>query len=372
MADPQPARVGHDVAYSRQGQSTRIQSIHFDHEEPNMNVQHRKTFRGMTLLSPCLSLYLGLCLGPSAPAFAERWDMPLAYSATNYHSQNAANFAEAVTAATGGELEIVVHPGGSLYKGGEIFRAIRTGQAPIGERLISALGNEDPIFEVDALPFLATGFEDAWKLYQASLPALDTILRDKGLKLLYAVPWPPQGLYNKRPVDGAADMKNVKFRAYNQATSRLAELMGAVPTKIEAAELSQAFATGVAESMISSGSTGYDRKLWEHVDYWYDVQAWLPKNMVVVNLDAWSGLDATTKGIVLGAAAMAERAGWDKAAELADWYKEQLAAHGMHVGLPGEQLRADMMRIGEIMTGEWLERAGAAGEAVVNAFKRGN
>ena len=301
-------------------------------------------------------------------AVAEKWDMPLAYSATNYHSINAANFADAVTRATGGELEVVTHPSGSLYKGGEIFRAVRTGQAPIGERLISALGNEHPIFEIDALPFLATSFEDSWKLYQASKPVMESVLESKGLKLLYAVPWPPQGLYNANPVNSAADMKGVKFRAYNSATSRLAELMGAVPTKIEAAELSQAFATGVAESMISSGSTGYDRKIWEHVKYWYDVQAWLPKNMVIVNLDAWSALDAPTQGVVLGAASMAEIAGWTKAEELANWYKEQLAANGMEISGPSEQLAADFKAIGETMTSEWFEKAGDEGKAVVDSF----
>ncbi|MEM7194941.1 MAG: TRAP transporter substrate-binding protein [Pseudomonadota bacterium] len=293
----------------------------------------------------------------------------LAYSATNYHSQNAANFAAAVTEATGGALEVVTHPGGSLYKGGEIFRAIRTGQAPIGERLVSALGNEDPIFEIDALPFLATSFDDAMKLYKASKPSMEQVLDEKGLKLLYAVPWPPQGLYNTKPVSSAADMDGVKFRAYNAATSRLADLMGAVPTKIEAAEISQAFATGVAESMISSGSTGYDRKIWEHVKYWYDVQAWLPKNMVIVNKDAWNGLDAATQGVVMGAAAMAEKAGWAKAQELADWYKEKLAENGMEIAPPGDQLRSDFMAIGETMTSEWLEKAGDAGSAVVESYK---
>lgn len=305
----------------------------------------------------------------SAAAHAEKWDMPLAYSATNYHSENAARFANAVTSATAGELEIVTHPGGSLYKGGEIFRAVRTGQAPIGERLISALGNEDPIFEIDALPFLATSFEDAMKLYEASRPAVEKSLDDKGLKFLYAVPWPPQGLYTINPVEKAADMAGVKFRAYNAATSRLAELMGAVPTKIEAAELSQAFATGVAESMVSSGSTGYDRKIWEHVGYWYDVQAWLPKNMVFVNKDAFMALDEQTRGIVLGAAAMAEKAGWAKAQELADWYKEQLAANGMEVSPGSEQLRDDFMKIGDTMTAEWLEKAGDTGKDAVQSYR---
>ena len=314
-------------------------------------------------------LVAGLLVGLPGLAQAEKWDMPLAYSAGNYHSENAARFARAVTEATGGALEIVTHPGGSLFKGNEIFRAVRTGQVVIGERLISALGNEDPLFELDALPFLATSFDDAWRLYQAARPQMNELLAERGMHLLYTVPWPPQGLYAKRPVIQAADMQGVKFRAYNQMTSRLAELMGALPTQIEAAELSQAFATGVAESMISSGSTGYDRKLWEHVDYWYDVQAWLPKNMVVVNAETWQALDAETRGIVSGAAAMAEQAGWSEAQRLAEWYKTELAENGMRVGPAGSRLVNDFQSIGATITDEWLQRAGQRGAAVIEAYQ---
>ena len=320
------------------------------------------------ILSAAAALALTVAFAPAQAA--EKWDMPLAYSATNYHSQNAALFAKAVTEATGGELEIVTHPSGSLYKGGEIYRAVRTGQAPIGERLMSALGNEDPIFEIDALPFLASSFEAAHNLYLASRPAVEKILEEQGLVFLYAVPWPPQGLYHSSPVNSVADMEGAKFRAYNAATARLAELMGAVPTKIEAAEISQAFATGVATSMISSGSTGYDRKIWEHVDYWYDVNGWLPKNMVIANKDAWDSLDDQTRAIIRGAAAMAEQAGWAKAEELSSWYAEQLAANGMTVEGPSEQLKADFEKIGETMTKEWLERAGDTGQSVVDAYRK--
>lgn len=319
-----------------------------------------------TISSVFLFLFLAVT---TTTALAEKWDMPVAYSATNYHTENCVRFAAAITEATGGELEVVVHPSGSLFKGNEIKRAVQTGQAQIGERLISALGNENALFEVDALPFLAPSFEAAWKLYQASKPALNETLDKQNLKLLYAVPWPPQGLYTKNAVSKAEDMKGIKFRAYNAATSRLAELMGAIPTQIEAAEISQAFATGVAESMVSSGSTGYDRKLWEHTKYWYDINAWLPKNMVIVNKEAWESLDAGTQGIVLGASAMAEQAGWAKAAELADWYKEQLAANGMEVGPPGDQLLADFKEIGATMTKEWLDKAGSDGKAVVDAYQ---
>jgi len=308
---------------------------------------------------------LGLTLGT---AQAEKWDMPVAYAASNYHTENAVQFAEDVAAATDGALEIVVHPSGSLFSGNEIKRAVQTGQAQIGERLISALGNEDPLFEVDALPFLATSFEQARKLHEAARPNLEALLDSQNLKLLYAVPWPPQGLYANKPVESAADMQGLKFRAYNAATSRLAELMGAIPTQIEAAEISQAFATGVAESMISSGSTGYDRKLWEHTSHWYDVQAWLPKNMVVVNKQSWESLDEATQNAVLEAAAAAEQRGWSRAEELAGWYAEELAGNGMQVLPPSEQLESDFQAMGVVMTDEWLERAGEEGQAIIDAY----
>ena len=306
------------------------------------------------------------------PARAATWDMPLAYAASNYHSKNAAKFAKMVKRNSGGKIEIVTHPGGSLFKGGEIFRAIRTGQAPIGERLISALGNESPLFEIDALPFLATSFEEAMKLHIASLPVLRKILAGKRVRMLYTVPWPPQGLYNETPVRTLADMKGVRFRASNAATARLATLMGAIPTIVEAAEITQAFATGVAQSMISSSSTGYDRKIWEHVKYWYDTQAWLPKNMVIVNAKAWDGLDDAGRAAISKAAAAAEKAGWAGARRLADWYKVQLAKNGMTVEKPNPELASQFRALGNTMMTEWLKRAGAEGKAVIAAYKAMN
>ena len=305
-----------------------------------------------------------------AAAAGEKWDMPLASGAASYHVENTMRFADEVKAATDGALEIVVHPNGSLLKGNEIFRAVRNGTAPIGERLISALGNEDAIFEIDALPFLATSFEDAMRLHEAAKPALEKVLTIKGVKLLYAVPWPPLGLYVKRPVNSAADMAGLTFRVNNAATSRLAELLGAIPAKVEIDELAKAFETGDTKSMISTGSTGYDRKIWEHVKYWYDAHAWLPKNMVVVNLSAWNALDETTRSAVLKAAADAEARGWARARERAAWYKKKFAENGMVVGPPSERLRAEFKAIGAKMMEEWLERAGDHGRKAINAYRK--
>jgi TRAP-type C4-dicarboxylate transport system substrate-binding protein len=300
-------------------------------------------------------------------AQAEKWDMPMAYSATNYHSEVAAAFAAEVTANS--DIEIVTHPGGSLFAGGEIFNAVRRGLAPIGERLISALGNDDALYELDSIPFLVSGFAEARTLYDATKPVLSETLDAAGVHLLYSCPWPPQGFYSVSEANSLADVSGMKFRAYNATTSKFADSLGMVPTTIEAAELPQAFATGVAQSMISSGATGYDQKLWEHVGYYYDVKAWLPRNMVIVNTSTWAGLDDTAKGVIETAAATAETTCWAKAEELDSWYVEQFVANGMTVGTLNDDMRAEFEKVGTELRATWLERAGDKGAAALAAFE---
>ena len=317
------------------------------------------------LLSVLVSLILSINI-----AIAEKWDMALAYGAGNFHSANATEFAKNVTEKSGGKLTIVTHPGGSLFKGGEIFRAVRTGQAQIGERFMSALGKEDPLLEVDSQPFLATSYDDAMKLYNASKPEIVKGLDGKGLVFLYAVPWPAQGLYSKKAINSVSDLKGLKFRAYNSATIRIAELTGMAPTKIEAAEISQAFSTGAVESMITSPTTGKNSKIWENgVGYFYDIAAWFPKNMVIVNKDAWNKLDSATKKLVMSEAAVAEKKGWElsKKGNVAD--KKALADAGMKVGKVYSALEKHFQKVGATMADEWKAKAGSRGASVLAAYK---
>ncbi len=321
-----------------------------------------------TFLTTVSAIAVAMVLGGGV-ANAEKWDMPMAYSATNFHSATGAEFAKCVTTGTGGTIEVVTHPGGSLFKGGDIKRAIQTGQVPIGERLLSGHQNENALFGFDSVPFLATSFDDSAKLWKAAKPSLTKILDDQNLVLLYAVPWPPQGLYFKKEINSVAEMKGIKFRSYNSATARLAELSGMLPVSIEAAEISQAFATGVADSMISSGSTGYDRKVWESLTHFYEVDAWLPRNYVLVNKDTWNGTSKANQNIIQGCAGLAEYAGNYRAIEYTQFTLNGLKAGGMTVGPASDKLVSDLRKIGETMTSEWLEKTGAEGKAIVDAFK---
>src|SRR6516164_4612959 len=281
----------------------------------------------------------------SAGAQQVRWNLPSAYPSDNFHSENLIAFGNDVAAATGGKLQITAYTGASLFKAPEIKRAVQTGQAQAGELLISLHENDDPLFGIDVVPFLATSFEDARKLWKVSRPAIEKKLADQGLIVLYAVPWPPQGIFVKKDLNSIDDLKGAKVRAYNAGTARIGELVGAQSVTIQAAELPQALATGVVNSFMSSGGTGYDSKAWESLKYFYDVQAWIPKDYTFVNKAAFEALDKPTQEAILKAAATAETRGWKAWEEKANWYIDQLKAKGMTVEPPSPALKAGFQKI---------------------------
>lgn len=322
------------------------------------------------------SLMLGSALAActltfAAPVAAQmKWDLPAGYPIGNPHTVTLNQLAKDIDVATNGKLKIVVHANGSLFKAPEIMRAVESGQAQVGEVLMSLLANQNPAFALDSLPFLATGFDDAWRLYQAQKPVLERTLDKRGLKLLYSVAWPPQGIYAKKELRSAADMKGLKWRAYNPATSKIAQAVGATPLTIQAAELSQALATGVVDSFMSSGATGVDSKVWESLSHFHAVDAWLPKNIVVVNKKDFDKLDKPTQDIVVKLAAEAEKKGWDRMRAYTDESLGILTKNKMTVVKPSPQLMADMRKIGEEMTADWLKQVGADGKEILDAYNK--
>lgn len=316
-------------------------------------------------------LALSAALGMAGPAAAQtKWNLPAAYAADNYHSENLAFFAKEVEKDTGGKLQITVHAGASLFKAPEIKRAVATGQAQIGEVLISIHENEDPVFGVDTIPFLASSYADVKKLYVARKGPMAAKLDGQGLMLLYAVPWGPQGLYAKKDINSVDDLKGLKMRAYNVGTTRIAELAGAQGVTIQAAELPQALATGTVNAFMTSGATGYDSKAWETMTHFYDCQAWIPNNVIFVNKAAFAGLDKATQDGLLKAAAAAEARGWKIAQEKAVWYVDQLRAKGMKVAPPSPALMAGLKKMGEQLTADWVAKAGPTGKAVIDAYNK--
>ena len=307
----------------------------------------------------------------SGPAAAQtKWNLPAAYPADNPHSENLVAFAKDVEAATGGKLQIQVHANASLFKAPEIKRAVQTGQAQMGELLLSIHENEDALFGIDVVPFLAVSFPDAMKLYKASKATIEKKLAAQGIMLLMAVPWAPQGIYVKKDLNTIDDMKGLKWRAYNVGTARIGEIVGAQSVTVQAAELPQALATGVVNSFMSSGGTGYDSKAWETLTHFYDTQAWIPKDYTIMNKAAFDALDKPTQDAILKAAAAAEPRGWKMWQDKAQWYLDQLKAKGMKVQAPSPALKSGFEKVGEQITQDWLKKAGADGQGIVESYKK--
>lgn len=301
-------------------------------------------------------------------ALAETWDMPTPYPDATFHTININQFADDVKAATNGDLTINVHSAGSLFKHKEIKKAVRSGQVPIGEFYMGLLTNENPVFAMDSLPFLATDYADAEKLWEVTKPRITELFEEQGLMVLYSVPWPPQGLYAKKEIDKASDLKGLKFRSVNTSTTRLAELAGAVPTQIEVADLAQAFATGRIEAMITSPSTGVSNKAWDYLSHFHHTQAWIPKNVVVVNKAAFEGLSSATQKALLAAAAKAEARGWEMSRAETDAKIATLKENGVVIVTPSASLMSSLKEIGDIMSAEWAAKAGDEGQALLKQY----
>ncbi|WP_300270651.1 TRAP transporter substrate-binding protein [Halomonas sp.] len=300
---------------------------------------------------------------------ATEWDMPTPYGDRTFHTVNIREFADDVREATDGELDITVHSNGSLIGHAEIKNSVRRGIVPMGELIMSRLANENPIFEVDAVPYLAASYEEAWELWEASREIIAEELEQQGLRLLFAVPWPPQGIYTNQAVESGDDLKNLSMRAYNTASERIAQLVGAVPTQVEVPDIPTAFSTGRVEAMITSPATGADTKAWDYLSHFNHAQLWLPKNMIIVSERAFSRLDETTQQALLDAAAEAETRGWEMSRQETDDAIAVLEENGIEVSEPSEALTEKLREVGETMTQEWVERAGEQGQAILEAYR---
>jgi TRAP-type C4-dicarboxylate transport system substrate-binding protein len=338
-----------------------------------VNKQEPTNLTDMEVIMKLTHLFSGATAaiaGLAMSAQAATWDMPTPYPDATFHTVNIAGFAEDVAKATDGALEIKVHSAGSLFKHPEISKAVRSGQVPIGEFFLSLLANDDPAFGVDSLPFLATSYDDAERLWAAQKDVIDGLLDKQGLMALYAVPWPPQGLYTTKEINSIEDLAGLKFRTYNATLEEFANLAGAAPTQVEVPDIPQAFSTGRVEAMITSPSTGVNSKAWDFLSHYTDIQAWIPKNIVVVNKRAFRRLDDATQKAVMDAAAAAEARGWDMSRAETSEKVKVLAENGITVSQPSPELIEGLKAIGAHMLEGWQNKAGDAGEALMEAYNK--
>ena len=308
------------------------------------------------------------CAALSAQA-QTKWDMPTPYSEGEFHTRNVKAFADDVKKFTNGGLEITVHSNQALIKHPDTLRAVSTGQVNVAEFLLGQFANEDPVFAADNVPFVAAGYDAAWKFYQAQKPVLEKKLQGRGLKLLYSVAWPGQGLYTKDPLRNSAELKGLKMRTYSPLTSRLAELVGATGIQVQVTDVPQMFSTGAMNAMVTSSATGTATKAWEFVKNYTRTNAWNPKNVVVVNERALGRLPKNQQDAILKAAAAAEPRGWAMSKAREKEGDEALAKNGVTLTEASAELKSALAKVGDQMAAEWEKSAGADGQAILKAYR---
>lgn len=312
----------------------------------------------------------GVLLTLACQLHATTWDMPTPYPDATFHTVNIREFAKAVSEATDGDLEIKLHTAGSLFKHPDIAKAVRSGQVPAGEFFLSLLANENPAFGADSLPFLATDYEQAKRLWDAQRPVIEELLDAQNMVVLFSVPWPPQGLYTNKAINTVDDLKGLKFRTYNATLEEFANLAGAAPAQIEMPDIAQAFSTGRVEAMITSPTTGVDSSAWDFLSHYTDIRAWIPKNIVVVNKRTFRGLDDTVQAVVLEQAVAAETRGWEMSQEETEKNVKLLKENGITVTEPSDELMQGLRRIGDQMVEQWRTQAGESGQEILDAYQQ--
>ena len=313
---------------------------------------------------------LSVCSVITGSAAAETWNMPTPFADATFNVRNIVQFAQDVAKSTDGALTIRVHSGGSLFAGDDIKNAVRSRQAPIGEFILSQLSNEDAAFGLDSLPFLATSYGQAKRLWRAQKPAIRELLAKQGLMPLFSVPWPPQGLFAKRKITHTDDMKGLRLRVYNTALEQFATLIGSAPVQVWSGDVAQAFASGQVEAMFTNPGSGSQVSARSFVNYYSPINAWLPKDIIVVNKRSFQRLPKDVQAAVLKAAARAEARGWQMSRKELFEKTKVLAESGMVIYEPSDDLRIGLEAVGRKMLEAWQATASDAAMAILNAYRQ--
>lgn len=304
---------------------------------------------------------LGMCAPPGASVV---WRLATGYRAESFHTENLLQFSLEVEDATRKQLRIEVLPNGELFKLSEIRQAVEDGRVQAGEVIMTSLAQAVPLAGADSVPFVVGSYPDAQRFWQLERPGLERQLAQRGLRVLYAVPWPPQGLYATRPIKSLGDLKGLRMRTYNQTTVRIAEFLGASPVDIPMADVGQAIQEGRIDTMITSAVTGVENQVWGSIKYYYDIRAWFPKNLVFVNAKQFDALTTEQRTQVLAAAAAAEQRGWARSEVEARKAVQILQTHGVKIERLSYDLESKLQRMGERFSREWVNSVGHDADAI--------
>ena len=325
----------------------------------------RKSFVALTIVALFSLLVV-------APAMAKTtWNANSVWPPKNEHSKGLEEFAKKVSAATRGELELVVHSGGALgYKGPELLKVVRDGLVPVSDMLISGVAGDEKVLQIVTLPFLVRNFDELHTLLDISRPYFDKVAQKWGQKILYTAPWPGAGLWTKKKITTLADMKGLKTRTYDKNGALVMEAVGATPLALPFSEVYTSLQTGVIDSVMTSSPTAVDAKFWEVLKYFEPFNITIATNMVTVNQKAFDKLPKAQQDALVKAGREMEKSMW---AGVRKWDGDMVAVsnkNGIVTVPPTKQLVTDLEKITEGIRAEWLKSAPPDGQKIYAEFKK--
>ena len=315
--------------------------------------------RQMLVLLASAGGWAGSRAGGSAEAAeAGTWRLATGYRSDSLHGINLKQFADDVAQATAGALRISLHAEGSLLPLAQMLPGLQGGKAEAGEAIMTGLVKELPLAGADSVPFIVRSYADAKRLWRHQRPLIEAPLATRGLRVLMAVPWPPQGLFSQKPINSLSDLRGLAMRTYNSTTVRIAELLQARAVDVPMIQVGQALAEGRLNAMITSAITGVENRVWTGLKYFYPINAWFPKNLLMVRAEVFDKLDRETQARVLQAAGAAEARGWAASERAARESVDTLRSNGMQVEAVNAEMAQALRRLGEKFSLEWVRQVG--------------
>ncbi|PLY07623.1 MAG: ABC transporter substrate-binding protein [Arcobacter sp.] len=291
------------------------------------------------------------------------------YGANNFHTKGAEKFASLVKDYTGGSVDITVHAGSSLVKGNPL-KAVKDGTVAMTDMFIPFTSGGGKVFGISALPFIATSYDDAFKLYQISKPAYEKTAKKWNQKLLYSVTWPASGFYSNKKLETLADFKGVKTRTYDKNSAQFVNDAGGNAVALPWGEVYSALRTGMVNSVITSSSSGKDGKFWEVLTNFTKINYAYPLQAVTINLDYWNSLDSAQKDAMLKAAAEIEKAQWEAVKAEDKDALDTMANNGMHISEASDKLKKELAIIANKMLKEYLSDANKDTKKIFEEYRK--
>ncbi len=298
-----------------------------------------------------------------------KMDLNAKYGANNFHTKGAEKFATLVKDYTKGSVDITVHPGSALIKGNPL-KAVKDGTVAMTDMFIPFTSGGGKVFGISALPFIASSYDDAFKLYQLSKPAYEKTAKKWNQKLLYSVTWPASGFYSKKELTSITDFKGVKTRTYDKNSAAFVNKAGGSAVALPWGEVYSSLRTGMVDSVVTSSSSGKDGKFWEVLSNYTKINYAYPLQAVTINLDYWNSLDKAQKEALSKAAAEIEKSQWEAVRVEEKTALETLAKNGIKITEASPSLKKELDVIANELLAEYLDGADSDIKAIFKEYRK--